>query len=35
VWYIGHIDEGWFEEWCNWPDVCGWEYVEEYWEEED
>lgn len=30
VWYIGHIDEGWFEEWCNWPDVCGWEYVEEY-----
>ena len=26
--------KGWFEEWCNWPDVCGWEYVEEHWEEE-
>jgi hypothetical protein len=31
IWYIG---EGWFEKWCNWPDVCGWEFVEEHWEPE-
>jgi len=30
VWYIG---EGWFEEWCSLSDVCGWELVEEYWEQ--
>jgi len=31
IWYIG---EGWFEEWCNWSDTCEWEFVEEYWEEQ-
>ena len=26
-WFVG---QGWHEEWCNWFDVCGWEYVGEY-----
>lgn len=26
-WYVG---QGWYEEWCNWNDVCGWEFVAEY-----
>ncbi len=26
-WYVG---QGWHEEWCNWIDVCGWEFVGEY-----
>ena len=26
-WYMG---QGWYEEWCNWADSCGWEYVGEY-----
>ena len=27
TWYVG---SGWYEEWCNWHDTCGWDLVEEY-----
>ena len=31
-WYVGN---GWHEKWCNWSDTCGWEFIEEYWEQEN
>ena len=31
-WYVG---EGWHEKWCFWVDSCGWQFIEEYWEQEN
>jgi hypothetical protein len=31
TWLVGsHHNRSTFEEWCNWEDTCGWEYVASY-----